>query len=61
MPISPIPEILDELCRIAINTALDTLKRAGRSPVQTVEDPELALSAGSGDAGMRGRGPSTEA
>lgn len=29
------------LCRIAINTALDTLKRAGRNPVQAVEDPEL--------------------
>ena len=30
------------LCRIAINTALDSLKRHGRNPVQTVEDPELA-------------------
>ncbi len=29
------------LCRIAINTALDSLKRAGRSPVQSVEDPEV--------------------
>ena len=32
------------LCRIAINTALDALKRAGRSPVQSMEDPELARS-----------------
>jgi len=32
------------LCRIAINTALDTLKRAGRNPVQSVEDPELVTS-----------------
>jgi RNA polymerase sigma-70 factor (ECF subfamily) len=31
------------LPRIAINTALDFRKRAGRSPVQGVEDPELAL------------------
>jgi RNA polymerase sigma-70 factor (ECF subfamily) len=31
------------LTRIAINTALDFRKRAGRSPVQGVEDPELAL------------------
>jgi RNA polymerase sigma-70 factor (ECF subfamily) len=33
------------LTRIAINTSLDFLKRAGRSPVQGVEDPELAQSA----------------
>jgi RNA polymerase sigma-70 factor (ECF subfamily) len=46
------------LARIAINTALDTLKRRGRSPVRTVEDPEAtparpgrAVSAP--DAGMR--------
>ena len=32
------------LCRIAINTALDTLKRLGRNPVQAVEDPELGVS-----------------
>jgi RNA polymerase sigma-70 factor (ECF subfamily) len=32
------------LCRIAINTALDTLKRAGRNPVQSVEDPELVTA-----------------
>ena len=32
------------LCRIAINTSLDFLKRAGRNPVQGVEDPELTLS-----------------
>lgn len=29
------------LFRIAINTALDLRKRAGRNPVETVEDPEL--------------------
>ncbi len=28
------------LCRIAINTALDSLKRSGRSPVRAIEDPE---------------------
>ncbi len=28
------------LCRIAVNTALDFLKRIGRSPVQSVDDPE---------------------
>jgi RNA polymerase sigma-70 factor (ECF subfamily) len=31
------------LHRIAVNTALDFLKRAGRNPVQTVEDPELSV------------------
>jgi RNA polymerase sigma-70 factor (ECF subfamily) len=30
------------LYRIAVNSALDFLKRRGRSPVQTVEDPELS-------------------
>ena len=29
------------LHRIAVNTALDFLKRSGRSPVQAVEDPEV--------------------
>jgi RNA polymerase sigma-70 factor (ECF subfamily) len=29
------------LLRIAVNTSLDFLKRAGRSPVRAVEDPEL--------------------
>lgn len=29
------------LYRVAVNTALDFLKKAGRSPVQVVEDPEL--------------------
>jgi len=43
------------LYRIAVNTALDFLKRMGRSPVQAVEDPELSASpvraqAGSGIA-----------
>ena len=43
------------LYRIAVNTALDYLKRAGRSPVSVVEDPELSASpvraqAGSGVA-----------
>jgi RNA polymerase sigma-70 factor (ECF subfamily) len=33
------------LCRIAINTALDSHKRHGRNPVQAVEDPELAMAA----------------
>ncbi len=34
------------LCRIAINTALDFLKRHGRNPVQSVEDPEAAPATG---------------
>jgi RNA polymerase sigma-70 factor (ECF subfamily) len=43
------------LYRIAVNTALDFLKRMGRSPVQAVEDPELTAApvraqAGSGVA-----------
>jgi RNA polymerase sigma-70 factor (ECF subfamily) len=43
------------LYRIAVNTALDFLKRMGRSPVQAVEDPELSAApvraqAGSGVA-----------
>lgn len=42
------------LCRIAINTALDSLKRSGRSPVQAVEDPELVQE---GPAAGRGSGP----
>jgi RNA polymerase sigma-70 factor (ECF subfamily) len=32
------------LYRIAVNTALDFLKRMGRSPVQAVEDPELSAA-----------------
>jgi RNA polymerase sigma-70 factor (ECF subfamily) len=32
------------LYRIAVNTALDFLKRTGRSPVQAVEDPELSAA-----------------
>jgi RNA polymerase sigma-70 factor (ECF subfamily) len=38
------------LHRIAVNTALDFLKRAGRSPVRSVEDPE-ALVGPEGSAG----------
>jgi RNA polymerase sigma-70 factor (ECF subfamily) len=43
------------LYKIAVNTALDFLKRTGRSPVQAVEDPELSAApvraqAGSGIA-----------
>jgi RNA polymerase sigma-70 factor (ECF subfamily) len=38
--------------RIAVNTALDFLKRAGRNPVQSVEDPELL---GGQDVGGRQR------
>ena len=44
------------LTRIAINTSLDFLKRSGRSPIQGVEDPELAL-----DSAEPGRGPKTPA
>lgn len=39
------------LYRIAVNTALDFLKRMGRSPVQAVEDPELSASPVRGQAG----------
>ena len=39
------------LYRIAVNTALDFLKRAGRSPVQAVEDPELSAAPTRGQAG----------
>ncbi len=39
------------LYRIAVNTALDFLKRAGRSPVTAVEDPELTASPVRGQAG----------
>jgi len=41
------------LYRIATNTVLDFMKRRGRSPVQTVEDPELALEAGGGPSVIR--------
>ncbi|HED66629.1 MAG TPA: sigma-70 family RNA polymerase sigma factor [Planctomycetes bacterium] len=34
------------LYRIAINTALDFLKRAGRNPVRAVEDPEVVGTPG---------------
>jgi RNA polymerase sigma-70 factor, ECF subfamily len=43
------------LCRIAINTALDFLKRHGRSPVHAVEDVDLAQAA------ERGRSASVQA
>lgn len=33
------------LYRIAVNTVLDFMKRRGRSPVQSVEDPELVAGA----------------
>lgn len=39
------------LYRIAVNTALDFLKRSGRSPVQAVEDPELTAAPVRGQAG----------
>jgi len=39
------------LYRIAVNTALDFLKRTGRSPVQSVEDPELTAAPVRGQAG----------
>jgi RNA polymerase sigma-70 factor (ECF subfamily) len=32
------------LYRIAVNTILDSMKRRGRSPVQSVEDPELLVA-----------------
>ena len=34
------------LYRIAVNTILDGMKRRGRSPVRTVEDPELLATPG---------------
>jgi RNA polymerase sigma-70 factor (ECF subfamily) len=44
------------LYRIAVNTALDFLKRAGRNPVRAVEDPELVGTPGDAGAGReRGR------
>jgi len=39
------------LYRIAVNTALDFLKRMGRSPVRAVEDPELTAEPARGQAG----------
>lgn len=41
------------LCRIAINTSLDFLKRCGRNPVRGAEDPELGLSGESGEGQLR--------
>lgn len=46
------------LFRIAVNTALDFRKRAGRNPVQAVENPEQALGGG---ALGGGRGPAIAA
>ena len=45
------------LTRIAINTALDFRKRAGRSPVQGVEDPELALESEAGPGRVKTPAP----
>ena len=42
------------LYRIAMNTCLDMVKRRGRSPVQTVEDPEALLLEGSEGCGTPG-------
>jgi RNA polymerase sigma-70 factor (ECF subfamily) len=39
------------LYRIAVNTALDFLKRAGRNPVRAVEDPEMIGTSGDVGAG----------
>ena len=39
------------LYRIAVNTALDFLKRTGRSPVRAVEDPEIVAAPVRGIAG----------
>jgi RNA polymerase sigma-70 factor (ECF subfamily) len=39
------------LYRIAVNTALDFLKRTGRSPVPVLADPELSASPVRGQAG----------
>ncbi|MBL8802000.1 MAG: sigma-70 family RNA polymerase sigma factor [Planctomycetes bacterium] len=41
------------LCRIAINTSLDFLKRCGRNPVRGAEDPELGLGGESGEGQLR--------
>ncbi len=44
------------LYRIAVNTSLDFLKRRGRNPVQSVEDPELLGPSGpAGSADRPGR------
>ncbi len=43
------------LFRIAVNTALDFRKRAGRNPVQAVEDPEMVLAMGGTGVGGGGR------
>ncbi len=49
------------LHRIAVNTALDFLKRAGRNPVRTVEDPELGSEPGTGTTGSPGASDSSPA
>jgi RNA polymerase sigma-70 factor (ECF subfamily) len=49
------------LTRIAINTSLDFLKRAGRSPVQGVEDPELVQAPDEVGAPRTAAAPAPEA
>jgi len=39
------------LCRIAVNTALDFLKRHGRNPVQAIEDPDVGVAVARGGRG----------
>lgn len=39
------------LCRIAVNTALDFLKRHGRNPVQVIEDPDEGVAVAHGGRG----------
>lgn len=48
------------LYRIAVNTSLDFLKRRGRNPVQSVEDPEIAAGEEPRDFGTR-RAPAPDA
>jgi RNA polymerase sigma-70 factor (ECF subfamily) len=48
------------LCRIAINTALDFIKRHGRNPVQAVEDPEAVPGGGGAARSLAGPGADME-
>jgi len=48
------------LCRIAINTALDFIKRHGRNPVQAVEDPEAASGTAGASQSLAGPGANME-